>query len=87
MDDSKPLDQSTLYLLGQIDAKVTHLLASLAMQKEDLKAETDQLHSRVDANSARITRIEHSHWRAVGVLSIIPVSLTALGLGIAYFSM
>lgn len=87
MDDNTPIDKSTLYLLGEINAKVTHMLSSLALQREDLKAETEALHSRVDANAHRITKIEQSHWKVVGVLSLIPVSLTVVGLGIAYYSM
>jgi hypothetical protein len=81
------LNQSSVYLLGQIDAKVTHLLSSFATQKLDNKIVQDELHLRINLQAERLDRVERRHWKTAGVMSLIPLVFTLAGLVIAYLNM
>ncbi len=72
---NEPNDSTSLvYMLGQIDAKVTHLLAGQTLTNE-----------RLEKHDERITRVERGHWKIAGIASIVPVLLTGAGLVIAFF--
>jgi hypothetical protein len=72
------------YLLGQIDAKITHLLSAFAVQKEDINAANAVLHDRIDTEAQRITRLERSHWKTAGIVSLVPIVFSLGGLVLAY---
>lgn len=83
----EPLDRQGVFLLGEINAKITHLLASFSVQSADIKAAHAELHERIDRNSDRIERMERAHWKTAGILSLIPITFTVAGLVIAYLNM
>lgn len=87
MNENSPLDQTPWYLLGEINAKVTHLVTSLAIQREEIKEEHEQIHERITAQGKRITELEQRHWRTAGIISLIPIGLSIAGLGFAYIAM
>lgn len=62
------VDTSSVYLLGQIDAKVTHLLASYTT-----------LNERLDKQEERIAQVERGHWKMAGIAAVIPTLLAAAG--------
>lgn len=87
MSENEPVDRQSVFLLGAIDAKITHLLNSFALQKEDIKAANAEIHARIDATGARLEKMERAHWKTAGILSLIPITFTIAGLVLAYFNM
>ena len=51
------------YVLGQIDAKVSHLLESSRTQRDDFRRMAEDIHKRLDGYDVRISKVEHSSWR------------------------
>ncbi|SEN67692.1 hypothetical protein SAMN05216227_102038 [Pseudorhodobacter antarcticus] len=81
-----PTDSSA-YLLGQIDAKVSHLLTAHSVQKADMEKAHDGIHDRLNAHGERLTHIERTAWKTAGIISLIPIGLTLVGLLFAYLKL
>ena len=64
-------DNTSQFFMGQIDAKVSQLLDARHRDKEDLKSELRNIHSRIDRNDARITVLERGSWRVAGVVAAV----------------
>lgn len=65
-----PQDSNSLvYMLGQIDAKVTHLLAGQTHTND-----------RLEKHESRIQAVERSYWRIAGIASIIPTLVAIVGI-------
>lgn len=75
---------SDQYFLGQIDAKVSHLLTAHKEQRDDFRRIAEDLHKRIDGHDVRITKVEHSFWKVAGIVSIIPVVLTVIAMVLSY---
>lgn len=94
----RPVTNTPNYLLGQIDAKMSHMLSAFSVQKEDIKLAHDVIHTRIDVETkrlnakhdlqaAKLERLERAHWKTAGILSLIPITFTIAGLVIAYLNM
>lgn len=74
------------YVLGQINANVAHLLESSRTQRDDFRRIAEDINKRIDGHDVRITKVEHSYWKIAGIVSIIPVVLTGLGMFLTQFT-
>lgn len=81
MDDEK---SGVSFMLGEISANVRSILAAQASHKEDTQNQFTQVHTRLNSQSDRVTKIEHGYWKVIGIASAIPVVLTVVGLLINY---
>ena len=61
----------TDYMLGQIDAKVTMLLANIS-----------RIDERMEKHDNRITKVERSQWKLAGMAAVIPTVLAILGIAV-----
>jgi hypothetical protein len=57
-------DPGSLYLLGQIDAKVTHIMVTQGTINE-----------RLEKHDARISKVERGHWKIAGIAGVAPFVL------------
>lgn len=62
------------YILGQINANVASLLEGHRTQREDFRRIAGELHKRLDGHDARITRVEHGHWKVAGIVAALPTA-------------
>lgn len=72
------------YVLGQIDAKVSHLLEAGRTHRDELRRITEDMNKRIDRHDVRITKVEHSAWKITGIATALPVALTTVGLALKY---
>lgn len=78
---------SISYMLGQIDAKVTHLLTAHSALREDVDKAHEGINRRLSSHGDRITQLERLSWKTVGILSLIPIAATIVGLWLAYLKL
>lgn len=81
MDDDK---QSMSFMLGEISANVRSILASQASHKEDTSNQFNLVHSRLNAQSDRVTKVEQGYWKVIGIASAVPIVLSIVGVIINY---
>lgn len=77
---SPAVDGGSLFLLGEIHAKVSTLVEAHRAHREDIKELSADVNERIDKHDERITKVERSQWKLAGIASIIPMVIAAVAL-------
>ncbi len=73
-------DNNLYLMLGELKAGVEAIRHTLVQQNEDHSAYRGAVDTRLNSHGDRLTKLEQFRWKVAGVVLVVPVILTAVGL-------